>query len=88
MVQNPITALFKFLMGRQGATTCLDINALASLQPCIARVSSSSARTQGTRRQMAKLSERNLYSNISTTVKLQFCTRNVGRQARQSPRRS
>jgi hypothetical protein len=47
-------------------------DALASLQPGIARVNNSSARTQGIRRQMAKLSERNLLTNISTTVTFNF----------------
>jgi hypothetical protein len=47
-------------------------DALASLQPGIARVNNSSARPQGIRRQMAKLSERNLLTNISTTVTFNF----------------
>jgi hypothetical protein len=44
--------------------TCARYDALASLQPGIARVKNSSAQTQGIRRQMAKLSERNLYSTF------------------------
>jgi hypothetical protein len=47
-------------------------DALASLQPGIARVQSSSAWTQGIRRQMAKLSQGNLLSNIANTCSFKF----------------
>jgi hypothetical protein len=42
------------------------------MQPGVARVKTSSLRTQGVRRQMAKYSERNLYSNIATVLHFNF----------------
>ncbi|KAG7358796.1 hypothetical protein IV203_015385 [Nitzschia inconspicua] len=47
-------------------------DALASSLPGVARVKTSTTRTQGVRRQMARGSERNLYANIATVLDFNF----------------